>query len=43
MHLPPAARKSAIDLLNERVEEGDLGSDFGEMLETSPESTLRSV
>ena len=43
MHLSPAARKSAIALLNERVEEGELGTDFGEMLETGPKSTLRSV
>jgi hypothetical protein len=33
MHLSPA-------LLNERVEEGDLGPDFGAMLETGPQSTL---
>jgi integrase len=43
MHLSPAARKSAIALLNERVEEGELGTDFGEMMETGPKSTLRSV
>jgi hypothetical protein len=40
MHLSPAARKSAIALLNERVEEGDSGADFGAMVETGPKSTL---
>jgi hypothetical protein len=40
MHLSPAARKSAIALLNERVEEGETGTDFGEMLETGPKPTL---
>jgi hypothetical protein len=40
MHLSPAARKSAIALLNERVEEGDSGTDFGAMLETGPRPTL---
>jgi integrase len=39
MHLSPAARKSAIALLNERVDEGD----FGEMLETSPNLGLGSM
>jgi integrase len=39
MHLSPAARKSAIALLNERVDEGD----FGEMLETSPNPGLGSM
>jgi hypothetical protein len=37
-----AARKSAIALLNERVEEGDSGADFGAMVETGPKSTIRS-
>jgi hypothetical protein len=37
-----AARKSAIALLNERVEEGDSGVIFGEMVETGPQSTIRS-
>lgn len=40
MRLSPAARKSAIALLNERVEEGGDGDDFGEMLETGPKPTL---
>lgn len=40
MHLSPAARKSAIALLNERVEEGDTGADFGEIVETGPKPTL---
>jgi integrase len=43
MHLSPAARKSAIALLNERVEEGDPGGDFGDIVETGPKSTLGSV
>jgi integrase len=39
MHLSPAARRSAIALLNERVEEADSRADFGAMLETGPKST----
>jgi integrase len=38
MHLSPSARKSAISLLNTRVEE----EDFGEIVETSEKSTLSS-
>jgi integrase len=38
MHLSPSARKSAISLLNTRVEE----EDFGEIVETGEKSTLSS-
>lgn len=43
MHLSPAARKSAIALLNERVEEGEGTGDFGEIVETGPKSTWGSA